>query len=225
MNMRHLLPFRQGDTPHFRRWQGGRQSGFTLLELLMAMAVFSVMSAMAYGGLASVLAVRQTLNQQADDLAALQMTLYRLSVDVEQAIDRSNRNGMAQLQPSFSGGEGLEFFLEFTRSGWSNPRKIARSGMQRVAYALEDGVIRRYYWHTLDGMLQETPLSSSLLQGVLAVEIRFLDRVSAWQPFWPPNLGASKGAVREPLPRAVEMVIEKKGWGRIRRLFEVVVQK
>ena len=202
-----------------------QRGGFTLLELLMAIAVFSVMSAMAYGGLASVLAVRQTLNQQADDLTALQMTLYRLSIDIEQALDRSNRDASDLPQPAFVGGEGLDFFLKFTRSGWSNPRKIARSSMQRVAYALEEQNITRYYWQTLDGMPQYRPHASPLLKGVLAVEIRFFDSANRWQPFWPPNLGASPKTSNEPLPRAVEIVIEKKGWGRIRRLFEVVAKK
>lgn len=203
-----------------------RRGGFTLLELLMAIAVFSVMSAMAYGGLASVLSVRQTLTRQADDLAALQMTFYHLEADVEQALDRSRREMGGLPPPSFSGGEGLDFFLAFTRSGWTNPGQVARSSLQRVAYTLEDQTIRRHHWQTLDGMLQESPHASVLLRGVLAVEIRFFDRANVWQPFWPPNLGAtpSSTAGREPLPRAVEIIIEKKGWGRMRRLFEVVAQ-
>lgn len=188
----------------------------------MAIAVFAVMSAMAYGGLASVLAVRNTLEKQADDLTALQMTLYRLSMDIEQALDRARRDGTGITQPSFSGGEGLDFFLSFTRSGWTNPRTIARSSLQRVAYSLEEQTIHRYFWSTLDGLPQEQPHKSPLLEGVLAVEIRFLDRDNNWQPFWPADLGASPSSRQEPLPRAVEIVIEKQGWGRIRRLLEVI---
>ena len=203
----------------------GQSGGFTLLELLMAMAVFAVMSAMAYGGLASILSMRQTLERQADDLSALQMTFNRLETDLEQAVMRAHRNESTRGNPAFSGGEGLDFLLEFTRSGWSNPRRIARSALQRVAYRWQDRTLERYYWSTLDGMSQETPQSSRLLEHVLAIEIRFLDNNQRWQSFWPPDLGAglsASGLVQAPLPRAVEIIIEKQGWGRMRRLFEVV---
>ena len=203
----------------------GQSGGFTLLELLMAMAVFSVMSAMAYGGLASILTMRQTLERQADDLGALQMTFNRLETDLEQAVVRLHRNESTLTNPAFSGGEGLDFLLEFTRGGWSNPRQIARSGLQRVAYRWKDRSLERYYWSTLDGMSQETPQSSRLLEHVGAVEIRFLDSNQTWHSFWPPNLGAglsASGLAQTPLPRAVEIIIEKQGWGRMRRLFEVV---
>lgn len=199
-----------------------RHGGFTLLELLMAIAVFAVLSAMAYGGLASVLAVRHTLERQADELAALQMTLYRLGTDLEQAVNRTHRDENARSHPPFVGGEGLDYVLKFTRSGRTNPRKLARSGLERVAYALEEEVVRRYAWPTLDGFSQENPLSSTLLQGVLAVEIRFLDHAGRWQPFWPPDPDASEAARPTSLPNAVEIVIEKRRWGRIRRLFEVM---
>lgn len=195
-------------------------AGFTLIELLMAMAVFAVMSTMAYGGLASLLNTRQVIVQKADDLASLQITFNRLATDIEQALDRPSKIGTALASSSFSGGESLEFFLQFTHDGWSNPRKTRRSTLQRVAYSYDQETIHRSYWQTLDGSETEEPYTAPLLNGVTAVEIRFLAKDNTWHLYWPPS---PEQAQIEPLPRAVEVVIEKKGWGRIRRLFEIVI--
>ena len=194
-------------------------SGFTLLELLVAMAVFTVMSAMAYGGLASLLNTRTAVEESAESLTRLQMAFSRLAADVEQAVPRLGADGMGGERPALTGGVGAAYLLDFTRSGQGNPQQRVRSALQRVAYSVEDGALRRHAWPHPDHLPGEPPLSATLLEEVLEVEIRFLSPALSWQSFWPPEEG---GNSKLRLPRAVEITIERKGWGRIRRLFEVV---
>ena len=67
------------------------QHGFTLIELMIALAIFAVLSAMTYGGLRAVLNARNQSDQQAERLATLQTALVIMGRDIEQATPRSIR--------------------------------------------------------------------------------------------------------------------------------------
>ncbi len=54
------------------------ESGFTLFEIMVAMAVFALLSVMAYGGLRSVLESRQGLQLASERLTQLQLALLLL---------------------------------------------------------------------------------------------------------------------------------------------------
>ncbi len=194
-------------------------SGFTLLELLVALAVFTVMSAMAYGGLSSLLNTRETVERKGEALTRLQMTFSRLAADVEQALNRGSNDGGGFERPPMTGGEGMSHFLAFTRGGRSNPQNRPRSALQRIAYVLEDETIKRHAWHHVDHLVGEEPLTATLLDGVQGLEIRFLSSGLTWYPYWPPD---PEKKDTSPLPRAVEITLEIQGWGNLRRLFEVI---
>ena len=69
-----------------------RPRGFTLLELLIALAIFSLIAVMAYGGLATVLEQNLVSEESAVRLAALQKTYLVLQRDIEQVVPRPIRN-------------------------------------------------------------------------------------------------------------------------------------
>lgn len=191
------------------------QRGFTLVELLVALLVFAVMSVLAYGGLRSVLEASASAGAHADRLASLQRTFTAFARDVEQLADRGIRDEYGDRQPALRVG-GDELLLELTRAGWRNPAGQTRSTLQRVAYRLDDGALHRLQWAVLDRALESTANESELLDGVQGVTLRFLDQALAWHGEWPP-LGVDGARLR-----AVEVVLELEDWGKLRRLFQVV---
>ncbi|MEW6353105.1 MAG: type II secretion system minor pseudopilin GspJ [Pseudomonadota bacterium] len=194
--------------------------GFTLLELLVAVAIFAVLAAMAYGGLRNALDTRARVEQQAAQLAALQLAFTLMERDIEQAVNRKIRDNYDSEQPAMRGVEQGEPLLEFTRTGWRNPGLAARSGLQRVAYAVKDQQLLRSTWVALDRAPNSAPQDAVLLENVNAVEVRFFDAKFAAQRQWP-LIDRASNTVTEPLPRAVEFSIDVEGWGRITRLFRV----
>jgi len=198
---------------------GRRQSGFTLLELLVALGIFALLAAMAYSGLNSVMTARQITTQHAERLAQLQMAFLWLGRDIEQAIDRSIRNEYAEVRPAMLGVETGRYQLELTRTGWRNPAGRARSNLQRVAYGLRDGNLLRVYWNVLDRAEDSVPLESVLLEGVDKLELRFLNDKNTWQNAWPSSQLGGVASITP--PRAVEVTLETKDEGRITRLFRV----
>lgn len=196
-----------------------RQSGFTLLELLVALGIFALLAAMAYSGLNSVMTARKITDQHAQRLHQLQMAFLWLGRDIEQGIDRPIRDEYAEVQPALLGVETGRYQLELTRTGWRNPAGRARSNLQRVAYGLRDGNLVRAYWVVLDRAQDSQPLENVLLEGVDKLELRFLDANNAWHDAWPNAL--SGGAASTALPKAVEVTLETAAEGRITRRFRM----
>ena len=107
-----------------------------------------------------------------------------------------------------------------TRAGWSNTAGQQRSTIQRVSYGLVDDVLKRSYQTSLDTMQGNKPVIQDLFTGVKAIQLRYLDTNQTWQNLWPPPTLAQPESLWS-RPVAVELIIEFKDWGRIRRLIEV----
>ena len=210
-------------------------TGFTLLELLVALAVFSVLAAISYGGLNKILTGSAHSSQQMDRLAELQRAFVRVGRDLEQAVVRPVRSEYGDSMPAFA-GKGLEYkqtelLFELTRNGWRNPLGRERSHLQRIAYGIKDNKLIRFRWAVLDRAQDSEPTESELLTDIKSIKVRFLDQQNLWQPEWPldnpngPPTGspsATGDELSQPqIPRAVELTIDVEGWGKIRRLYKL----
>lgn len=197
-----------------------KQQGFTLLELIVAIAVFAIMATMAHSGLSSVLNTREQAEQQAERLAQLQKAFLIIGRDIEQAVNRTIRDNYAnEVDPLVGGGYGTSV-LELSRTGRNNPMQLQRSHLQRVAYMLSEEELIRQSWQVVDRSLDTEPYESVLMENVQSIELRFMDAEKQWQQQWP-SFAADPDA--EPtLPRAVEVKLELEGWGEVVRIFEVV---
>ncbi|MES1938960.1 general secretion pathway protein J [Salinisphaera sp. T5B8] len=205
------------------------QNGFTLIELLIAIAVFVVMAAMAYGGLSSVISTRETVSAALDRSKTLQMSIWRMRGDIEQIVNRPIRDSFGDSQPALFGSPDIG--LQFTRNGWRNPLGDIRSNLQRVAYRIdEDDNLVRAHWRVLDRAQDSAPVESVLFENVSNVEWRFLDSNREWQDRWPADtsIGASlsgaptqAGAGNYEPPLAIELRLTTPTWGDLRFLFMI----
>jgi general secretion pathway protein J len=113
--------------------------------------------------------------------------------------------------------------VDLTRAGWSNTAGQQRSTLQRVSYALVGDVLKRSYQINLDTLQANKPVVQDLLTGVKGVQLRYLDSNQAWQNQWPESTTIQNGSTVDwqSRPVAVEIIVQFKDWGAIRRLVEV----
>lgn len=195
-----------------------RARGFTLLEVLVAVAIFAVVGVMAYGGLQAVLTQQVLARDNADRFREIQFAVQQLSRDFYQLNPRPVREelGDGHRNAMFADARN-RYPVEFTRGGWSNPLGQPRAAVQRVAYLLEDGRLLRLHWFAPDHTLSEEPVEREILAGVRDFRMRFFGP-NGWLDEWPPPLSNMDLAQ---LPIAVEFILELDDWGEIRRLIEV----
>jgi hypothetical protein len=99
-----------------------------LIELLVALAVFASMAALAYGGLNAVVRTRVELSQQQEVFNALMRSVASLERDLRQAAGRSVRGNYGEPQLAFAGTPNS---VELTRAGFANPQAEVRSNLER----------------------------------------------------------------------------------------------
>jgi general secretion pathway protein J len=194
---------------------------FTLIEVLVALAIFGVLSVIAYMALGQTLSNADLLTDRMERLKAVQRTVRFLDSDLMQAAPRPVRDVLGDgFLPAVRSSLSSEFALEVTHGGWSNPAGLPRGTLQRSAYRLEDGELIRYHWRVLDRTINNEPIANVLLDGVDSIVFNYLDSSGEASEQWPPVNTPGPAGFRL-RPRAVEIVLTLAEEGEIRRLVEI----
>tara|TARA_B110000014_G_scaffold68091_1_gene46534 strand:+ start:2116 stop:2745 length:630 start_codon:yes stop_codon:yes gene_type:complete len=193
-----------------------KEQGFTLLEVLIAIAIFSVISLTSFTLLDTVLRGEESSKLRTEKNNELQTAFIVIERDLTQIARRTVRlNGEAPTEQFLqadndnyvSDGEGLAF----VRHGWSNPGLLLpRSDLQAVAYRLSDEKLERLHFNFVDAVNGEEPKSRILMNEVTSLTFEYY-----YDKKWQKELLSSK------LPRAIAMEVEVRGFGIIRRQFLV----
>jgi general secretion pathway protein J len=198
-------------------------SGFTLLEVLIAVAIFVVVGAMAMGGYNKLSDQSRMLDERMLRVRAVQNTMTKFALDFEQLEPRPIQDALGQgnRQPALlASPTGQQGIAELSRAGWNNPAAVPRSTLERVTYRLVDKKLLRDRWPVMDRLLTNEPQTTTLLDHVKSIKLRFMDQNRAWQEQWPgPNTPSINSA--RALPLAVEITLELEDWGVLTRLIEV----
>ncbi len=191
-------------------------AGFTLLELLVALSIFALISAMAYGGLQGVLDQQQQTEQRAARLADLQKAYRIIQRDIEQIVNRKVRNEFGDSIGPLVGGSGFTG-VEFSRAGHPNPAGFLRSDIQRVAYVPDQDSVLRRTWRVLDRAQDSVPDEQILIEDMREFSMRFLREDKQWQERWPALQTPEEADAG--LPLAVEVELELDEYGVLKWLF------
>ena len=186
-----------------------KANGFTLVELLVALLIFGMLSAAGVALLSFSVRSQESSRAGLEELTALRRAGSLLSSDLSQAATRLHRSESGAARPAFFGstdGFGM------VRRGWENPDGAARSSLQRVEYRLHGQRLERHAFPMVDGAPSATAIT--LMDGIVHAQLRYRAGNGEWRDRWDPT---SPGE----LPTALELVLEKDRRGSIRQLFLV----
>jgi general secretion pathway protein J len=193
-----------------------RRGGFSLIELLVAVAIFAIMSALAYGGLNSIARTRGELARQEDAFRDLMRAVGMLQRDLRAVAARPVRGNFGQELPAFVGSAD---HLEFTRLGFANPLAEPRANLERVLYELDSGTLKRGRYAVLDRAPTTTPALVDLKIKAEGFRLRYMDADNRWLDAWPPPQDKPDFSL---LPRAVEWRVHTRSDGEIEGTVELV---
>ena len=200
---------------------GRNARGFTLIEMLVALAAFGLMSVVAYAALGNTLTNVDFLSERMDRMQAIQRTMRYLTSDLMQASPRPVRGELGEtFSPSLYPDLANQYALEITRGGWGNPAGLPRGTLQRAAYRIEDDELVRYHWNVLDRTFANEPVATVLLDEVDSLTFRYLQDNGEWTEVWPPLERAGAAGLRA-RPRAVEIVLTLADEGELTRVVEI----
>lgn len=205
--------------------------GFTLVEVLIALAITAFVSVVAYTSISAALAGVESLRENAGRTYDINRAWMIVSRDLAQIAQRPVRDEFGQVEPVLTGGELARFPLSFTRTGWHNPNRYPRSHLQRVNYRLEDEALWRDTYPVLDRAANTEPQSVLLLEDVEYMELKFLGAVNQlaerrddatlrtddWADNWVAEAGVPGNQLAQ--PAALEIRLQLKDWGEMRRLY------
>ncbi len=197
-----------------------RQAGFTLIEILIAMAIFSLIGLAATGILTTVIDSNALSEERFAKLQRLQRAMLTIERDIQQAIAKPTRIEGEINEIVMRGGE-LEGSdadaIGFVRSGRHNPRNmLPRSTLQYVGYRLVDNKLERLYSNYVDNVIGYEPKIRVMLEDVSDFRVYFLPAVQGDNEDdrdWEESFTATT------LPIAVAFEIDSKDFGKLRREF------
>jgi general secretion pathway protein J len=210
-----------------------RRSGFTLVELLVALFITTILFAMGYGSLSQALTSRKEVEEQSARLTALQQAFRVMEQDLELMQPRPQRDPLGNgyedplvvSQNTLGNAPVADLALiSFTRGGWANPAGLPRSELQRVSYLVRDGRLIRQHQPVLDDTAATAVEERELLDQIEALNFRYMDESRTWSDAWPtPAMqGLSAQELRRARPVAMEITLKLKDYGVLTRIVEIV---
>ena len=196
-----------------------KSPGFTLIEVIIAMAIFAILALLSYSGLHSVINSKTETEQELERLQELQMTMLTLSSDLQQLTPRDAHDSLGGKLHKLT-TQSSDFIAEFTRSGWRNPANLQRSTLQRVAYQLTDDKLVRIYWPHIDRADDDARVERTLISNIESLELKFLNSEKKWVNNWPSAVALTSNAPVD-LPIAIDIKMKMNDWGEINRLLRL----
>lgn len=193
--------------------------GFTLLEIIVALFIFSIISLIMASGLHSILTTQASVEKNATRFAELQMAITLISRDFEQVMNRPITTANGSQENAFIGTDKT---VTFTHAGLANPMgQMQRSTLQRTNYSLSGKNLIRQSFESLDRTPHTPSDERTILKNVSKLSFQYLDHENSFQDRWPPGDQTNEGD----LPRAIRISLTLPDLGTISQLYVIPGQK
>ena len=193
-----------------------RNDGYTLIEVIIALALFALVTTLSATVIKQAFDTRAQLMATTDRLHAVELVVSLLQRDSAHITNRAIRSTDKQLFPPFIGESN---YLEFTRNGIVNPNAMQkRSTMKRVALLCEQKRLIRRTWLSLDAPSHHKFMDKILLDNLEHCTFSYLsqtqEQLSEWRPY-----ALGKKQSKTVLPSAILLRIKPEKLGQATLFF------
>lgn len=171
-------------------------SGFTLIEILIAVLVFAVLMVTSFQMFNSVIDLNDRSETQFRQQNQLNIAWAVIFQDLLQLRPRMHRDIQGDIVSAYSTNQ--DYLALFTRAGLPPINGVTPGGMQLVAYQLDEEKLqlKRLSWQVLDLANDSEPVEQVLISGVKDAKLEHLTRENEWSEVWPPvNFNDAPGAI------------------------------
>lgn len=193
--------------------------GFTLIEIIIALFIFAILSVIVAVGMNTVLRARSHVKKMDEKMQQMVVAFTLMQRDITQMIDRPVSDNMGTTKPALiDHSDGIEF----TRAGYLNPLSAEkRSNMMRVGYQFSGGKLLRITWPSLDLAPNVQPEKQTLLTGIKRVTWKFIDDNGNLVNNWIWSQSGSGRDKNQVMPRAVIVKLTLGEHFSVQRVFAV----
>ena len=192
----------------------GKQFGFTLVELLVALLLVAIVGVMAYRGLDAVQRTQLHLAATADRWQSIVQAVERIGRDIRRSTETPGRGQEGAVTPAFWG-------RKIAVDGDLTPKLILslagseEAGAKRAGYRLQNEKLELLLWPVPEHREDYGIPAYSLLEGVKTFELAYLDQANIWRDEW----GSGGGAFVKPRAVRLRMTLDE-GWG-VERIWDL----
>ncbi|MEZ9624363.1 type II secretion system minor pseudopilin GspJ [Aliivibrio fischeri] len=189
--------------------------GFTLIEVMVAIAVFATLSFAAYQVVNQVQRSNEQSLEKSERIKQLQRSLVFLDNDFRQIVARPFRTGGEKASEALL--KSGEYFLDsefqailFVRLGWKNPQQaFPRGEITKVGYRVIENKLERLWWRYPDTPVGQEAVITPLIDGIEELKFEFYDG-KKWLKKW---------EMKNQLPNAIKMILTFKDYGDVERVY------
>ena len=208
-----------------KKFNSNHQSGFTLLEIIVAMAISGVIGISALVLLDKATTASSRIEENGNRFNQIERTLLFLSNDIMQIAPRGFRDEFGDKKSNLKSDDSIgQTYVSFTRLGRRNPAGLPRSNLEKLTYLVENENLNRVSYAYPDGMIAEHGLSRTLLDKVESLSLEFYDG-EEWGDIWPVDKGLESETGSNDLPVAIKISLQLLDIGLVERLFIISDRK
>lgn len=211
------MSFNRSAAHGFRRDRRGRHTpGFTLIEVMVALTIFALLSTVAYRGLDAVLSASARVERETRKWSEIAFAFVNIQTSLAVVVDRPIRDRGGAIGASFAGVASVrledEAIFVFTRTGFAD-HLGALADLQRVGYRVRGDRLEQLIWPVLDLAPGSEPHAVQLLAGIASILVHYVTVDGSRHAAWP--LAGEDAA----LPTALEMTLRLASGEQITRMF------
>lgn len=164
------------------------QAGFTLIEMLVALAIFAMLAGGALTLLRFAVDAEQASRIRTRDMAATRRFLAIWTADLTQAVARPSRDAAGLPQVAFASDGAV--LLRLTRGGRADPDGAPRPALEKLEYRWTGQVLARAGYPYPDGAQADAATPVLALAGPPRLRFRAADGrwLAQWRPSRPDDL-------------------------------------